>query len=213
MRTLKSWLKAREIKYFGPKKRRFKMLKKIHLCLVCTLLAFVFSGCVARTYNLTRDRVDQDLNAGNRGYLIGTIPAEEAAKERKLTRTTRIVEIEMHSPVKVTKPPKEKTPLRTPETRIQEDYSSRDYIAQPYIPRIERTQEPQPVTSQQYTVQEGDTLQKISQKFYGTTKKWYKIYKANQETLKGPNRIYPGQVINIPTVPSGGSEKLSPGLK
>ena len=184
------------------------MLKKIQLCLMCTLFALVSSGCVARTYKLTRDRVDQDLASGNRGYLIGGPSAEELAKERKLTRTTRIVEIEMHSPVKFSKPPKEKAPRTTytPQPRIEEGYTPR-----PYIPRIERT-EPMKETPQQafqkYTVQEGDTLQKVSQKFFGTTKKWYKIYKANQETLKGPDRIYPGQVINIPKDP-----ELHPGLK
>ena len=30
------------------------------------IVVFVLSGCVVRTYQLTRDRVDQDLNAGNR---------------------------------------------------------------------------------------------------------------------------------------------------
>jgi len=52
---------------------------------------------------------------------------------------------------------------------------------------------------QAYIVGKGDTLQKISQKFYGTTKKWVKIYEANKDALKGPNKIYPGQSINIPT--------------
>jgi nucleoid-associated protein YgaU len=191
------------------------MLEKIQLCLVCVLFAFVSSGCVVRTYKLTRDRIDQDLTSGNRGYLTGSIPAEEAAKERKTTRATRIVEVEMHSPIKFGAPPKEKAPRRTtvtPQARIQEDYSS-SYTPQPYIPRIERTEEVQPQAVEKYTVKEGDTLQKISQKFYGTTKKWYSIYKANQETLKGPNKIFPGQVINIPTSSSGKSEEPGPGLK
>ncbi|MCX7662077.1 MAG: LysM peptidoglycan-binding domain-containing protein, partial [Candidatus Omnitrophica bacterium] len=44
----------------------------------------------------------------------------------------------------------------------------------------------------------GDTLQKISLKFYGTTKKWKRIFNANKDIIKSPDKIYPGQVINIP---------------
>jgi nucleoid-associated protein YgaU len=189
------------------------MLKKIQLCLACASFAFVFSGCVARTYNLTRDRVDQNLESGNRGYLVGKPSAEELSKQRKLTRTTRIVEIEMGSQAKVGKSTTEKTyrSTYTPPARIQEDYTSS--YTPPVIPRIERTEEVQSQAVEKYTVKEGDTLQKISQKFYGTTKKWYSIYKANQETLKGPNKIFPGQVINIPASSSGKSEEPGPGLK
>jgi nucleoid-associated protein YgaU len=47
-------------------------------------------------------------------------------------------------------------------------------------------------------VNKGDTLQKISKKFYGTTRKWNRIYKANKQVLKSQNKIYPGQVLDIP---------------
>ncbi|KPK39610.1 MAG: hypothetical protein AMJ78_08260 [Omnitrophica WOR_2 bacterium SM23_29] len=49
-----------------------------------------------------------------------------------------------------------------------------------------------------YKVQKGDTLQKISTKFYGTTKKWRKIFLANQDKLKSPDKVYPGQMLRIP---------------
>ncbi|MBI3322737.1 MAG: LysM peptidoglycan-binding domain-containing protein [Candidatus Omnitrophica bacterium] len=49
-----------------------------------------------------------------------------------------------------------------------------------------------------YTVQKGDTLQKIASKFYGTSKPWRKIYEANQASLKSPDSIYPGQKLVIP---------------
>ena len=48
-----------------------------------------------------------------------------------------------------------------------------------------------------YTVQKGDTLQKISMKFFGTTKKWPKIFEDNKDKLKSHEKIYPGQVIKI----------------
>lgn len=179
------------------------MLRKIQLCLVCAVFTFVLSGCVVRTYRLTRDRVDQNLESGNRGYLIGKPSAEELSKPRKATRTTRIVEVEMLSALKSDQQTTER-PVRTapvmPARRIQEDYT-REYTPPVSIPRIERVVEPAaPAAMQKYTIMEGDTLQKVSQKFFGTTKKWYEIYKANQDTLKGPDKIYPGQVINIPGV-------------
>jgi nucleoid-associated protein YgaU len=49
-----------------------------------------------------------------------------------------------------------------------------------------------------YTVQRGDTLQKISQKFYGTTRSWQKIYDANRGKIKKPDVIVVGTVIKIP---------------
>ena len=49
-----------------------------------------------------------------------------------------------------------------------------------------------------YTVVNNDTLEKISQKVYGTTKKWKQIYDANSDKLKSPDRIYSGQVLKIP---------------
>lgn len=64
--------------------------------------------------------------------------------------------------------------------------------------------------TQKYTVVSGDTLQKISQKVYGTSARWKEIYNANQATieynarthgLKSSNNgwwIYPGEVFDIP---------------
>lgn len=49
-----------------------------------------------------------------------------------------------------------------------------------------------------YVVQKGDTLQKISEKFFGTTQKWKTIYEANKHILKSPDRIRPGQKLLIP---------------
>ncbi|MBI4578799.1 MAG: LysM peptidoglycan-binding domain-containing protein [Planctomycetes bacterium] len=53
--------------------------------------------------------------------------------------------------------------------------------------------------SRTYVVRKGDTLQKISQKFYGTTKNYMKIYNANKGVLKdGPNKLPVGTKIVIP---------------
>lgn len=49
-----------------------------------------------------------------------------------------------------------------------------------------------------YTVQSGDTLWKISQEMYGNGSKYMKIFEANTPMLENPDRIFPGQVLNIP---------------
>lgn len=49
-----------------------------------------------------------------------------------------------------------------------------------------------------YKVKKGQTLADVSKDVYGTTKKWKKIYEANKATIKNPDKIYAGQVLNIP---------------
>ena len=43
-----------------------------------------------------------------------------------------------------------------------------------------------------YVIQKGDTLSKISQKFYGTTKKWKSIYDANRDKIHNINNLKVG---------------------
>jgi LysM repeat protein len=52
---------------------------------------------------------------------------------------------------------------------------------------------------QTYTVQQGDTLSKISKHFYGNANEYMKIFEANKDQLKDPDKIQIGQVLKIPT--------------
>lgn len=54
--------------------------------------------------------------------------------------------------------------------------------------------------SQFYEVQSGDSLSKISKKFYGDAMKYNVIFEANTPMLKHPDKIYPGQVLRIPNL-------------
>jgi nucleoid-associated protein YgaU len=54
--------------------------------------------------------------------------------------------------------------------------------------------------AQFYTVKRGDSLSKISKKYYGDAKKYKIIFEANKPMLKDPNLIYPGQVLRIPAL-------------
>ncbi len=160
--------------------------KLIGFCVLASSL--MLSGCVARTYELTRERVDQDLSnlSGNRGYIMGTAPQPG---DRKMTRQTRVFEIELGPTDKTKTPCPAATPLATqqysepaPVNEIMEEAPAEDLQTD----------------FEKYRVVKNDTLQKISKKFYGTTKKWMKIYEANKDVLSGPDKLYPGQVLKIP---------------
>lgn len=174
---------------------------------VVLLSVFLLSGCVVRTYKVTRDRVDQNLTGGNRGYIMGNAPQNAVEPERKTKRSTHVVEIELRSPVKFEKAAEpgqaiQEKPSVIPES-ISETKATESQTLEPKVtePAISKETPAAQESFQKYTVQKGDTLQKISEKFFGTTKKWTKIFDANREALKGPNKIYPGQVINIPVYP------------
>ena len=49
-----------------------------------------------------------------------------------------------------------------------------------------------------YTVQKGDTLSKISKQYYGDASLYNRIFDANRDQLKDPDKIFPGQVLKIP---------------
>ncbi|MDD5477015.1 MAG: LysM peptidoglycan-binding domain-containing protein [Candidatus Omnitrophica bacterium] len=164
------------------------------ICVLASTMAL--SGCVARTYNLTRDRVDQDLSSasGNRGYLTGQAPEP---KERATTRTVRVFEIELGK----TKKSNVSCPATTPlGTNIEESTAG-----------LQETLSEPAQGFEKYSVAKNDTLQKISKKFYGTTKKWMKIYNANKNVLSAPDKLYPGQTLNIPSAPASktGTEKTA----
>jgi nucleoid-associated protein YgaU len=49
-----------------------------------------------------------------------------------------------------------------------------------------------------HTVQEGDSLTRISARYYGTPNRWQDIYEANRDVLRGENALRPGQRLRIP---------------
>lgn len=166
------------------------------------LLAMLFlSGCIVRTYSVVKDRVDQEPG-GNQGYLTGSAPAGTTAPKKSTKRTTRVVEIEMRSPVKFERL---KEPPQAIEQRETQDISlegNRGYLKALPAPiepaALELTQGTAEAKYDTYIVKKGDTLQKISEQSYGTTKKWTKIFEANRDKLKSPDKIRAGQELKIP---------------
>jgi hypothetical protein len=127
-------------------------MKKEFWYFLTLVSVFILSGCVVRTYPLTRDRVDQDLTGGNRGYLKGEAPPVEE-KERKITRTTQVVEFEMHPLIKFEKAPKPQEtmpPMKKTEDKSLEE-GNRGYITQSETPEIAEPKTPG--TFEKYTVE------------------------------------------------------------
>jgi nucleoid-associated protein YgaU len=53
-------------------------------------------------------------------------------------------------------------------------------------------------SSRTYVVVKGDSLSKIAKREYGDAAQWRRIYEANQDIIKDPDLIYPGQALKIP---------------
>lgn len=126
--------------------------------------------------------VKGELGPGGRGWRVvepsaGPALAPEASSELELPpRTPAAVEEEFDA-----------APVEPPVSRA--------------APRVET-----PSAPTTYTVQKNDTLEKIAKKVYGDTKRWPKIYKANRDVIKNPNKLYPGQRLTIPALPGDETE-------
>lgn len=66
----------------------------------------------------------------------------------------------------------------------------------PFADKKEKS--PKRLIPETYTVEEGDTLMRISAKFYGTNHKWRDIREANKAIISPDGRIRAGQVIKLP---------------
>lgn len=55
-----------------------------------------------------------------------------------------------------------------------------------------------------YTIEKGDTLSAIAQRFYGKARYWRQIHEANSAQIENPDRILPGQVITLPAIDTDG---------
>jgi len=158
------------------------------------LAVLILSGCGVRTYTIEKPRKDIEIE-GNRGYLVGQPKDQEAENRLGDTRKFSVVEFELKDlekagrkvdPQKIWRLKRQAEPEIVEEEIALFDNSDLEDIS---------LKEPK---YEYYTVKKADTLQKISLKFYGTTRNWKLIYEENQEVLKNPNKIYPGLRIKVP---------------
>jgi nucleoid-associated protein YgaU len=158
--------------------------------LVLVVIVFLAGCMTVKTYEIEKPRVDTEVK-GNQGYLTGS--SKEEPKESRLgdTRTISVVELDFGYGKAKGQEPVSKEVVVEEEIYIEEPQSIEDVS-------FDIEEAPSQMRYESYTVAKNDTLQKISLKFYGTTRKWKKIYDANQDVIKDPNRVYPGKTIKIP---------------
>lgn len=187
-------------------------MKRLFVGLVMGLVGISFAGCTrVQTKIVQKPRVDQQITPGhNKGYLKGSGPAgggHRATRDMVETNVELPTWAEMNPWYKGQKQaapeaPAAPAPVELEPVPSQEwEQPQEDYSIPPAVESV-----PASAGGESYTVQKGDTLQKIAKKFYGSSKDWYKIYKANKGVLKSPDRIRPGQTLTIPSLGKAAEE-------
>ena len=154
----------------------------------------ILSGCLTmRNYTKEEPRKDLEIE-GNQGCLSGECKNEPRENRLGDTRTISVMEVEF-GPREIEKE------TTTEESVVEKKVNTK--IPLQKIEVIEAVPQDELMSAvkteiQYYQVQENDTLQKISHKFYGTTKEWNFLYEANKDILKSPDRLYPGIELLIP---------------
>jgi nucleoid-associated protein YgaU len=82
-------------------------------------------------------------------------------------------------------------PLNVPET-VATNRSVMDHAV-----GSSQAHQPQPQIATT-VVSRGDSLWRISRINYGEGMRYAVVYKANQDQIRNPNRIYPGQIFVLP---------------
>ncbi len=174
-------------------------------------LALFSGGCVVRVYKKEVPRTDIEVS-GNQGYLVGS--PDSQPKVVKKTRQIVVTEIEFGTrpqedtlDVQEDAAPAQEQQIAGPVSDVDEGLEA-DAVAydeggvedEEVIVENEPVVEPAAPEFQEYTVKQGDTLQKISFKFYGKYSFWKKIYEANKDVLKGPDSLSVGQVLKVPVL-------------
>ena len=157
------------------------------------IVGLAVSGCRAATRLTEVPRVDLKLEAGNRGYLVGTPPD---AGEMNATRQIVAADIEIPSFYK---------PKRGGAGPV--DLGE---MAPPEMDTDEADATPQAQRYDSYTAQKGDSLWSIAAKpeIYGKATWWRRIYEANRDQLKSPDALKAGMVLKIPRGDDGPSDGI-----
>lgn len=74
-------------------------------------------------------------------------------------------------------------------------------LARIELPFVRATPEAVRITVDQVVVQPGNSLWRIARRTYGRGISYTTIYQANQDRIRDPDLIYPGQVFNLPDLP------------
>ena len=80
---------------------------------------------------------------------------------------------------------------------VDKNYSQ-DLMAEITFDSDTATSQPPSRATKTYTVKAGDTLSKIAKQHYGNANLYMKIFEANKASVRDPDKIQVGQVLNIP---------------
>ena len=176
-------------------------------------------GCTAtkdvevRHYIDVKDRIDQNMEGGNAGFIAGTPQPEDRSEIRK-TRKIYVLEVSKGEAAE-----DEETVVVESDDAVMDRSGFQDedlgYESGERIEKMKLRDDSVDTMMElgdvdmgksfapsssvvEYTIQKVDTLQKISKKFYGSFSKWSKIYELNKDVIDDPDRIKPGVVIQIP---------------
>jgi len=167
------------------------------------------TGCfTTRTYTIEKPRVDRDMQ-GNQGFLSGTPKAVDKQSRLSDTRKISVVEVEFGS--REEELMEREADYKIKKKALKEEISKGDFVEAEIIDDEDDFEAAEEVIERQapqeqaldrvpetYVVQKDDTLQKVSHKFYNTTRKWQMLYETNKDVIKDPDRLYPGTKIRIP---------------
>ena len=161
--------------------------------------ALLISGCHTAMQVSEHPRVDLELVGGNRGYLVGMPPA---AREMQTTRQMVETVVEVPS---FYKPRRAGAPASLEETAPPET----DMGVQQESVQVGGA----PGKYDTYVVQKGDSLWSIAAKpqIYGNANRWRRIYDANRDLLKSPDRLRAGMTLKIPRGRVAGDESTTYG--
>ena len=176
---------------------------RIFLSTAAGLVTILFSNGCATAPKSTEPKTITSSAAGQSGFLKGTQVVEKPELEPEWSDW-----VKEHYPdwrehywvdrgqwgnrgYIVGKPPAEAEPVV--EAQLTPLPPAPPSIVESEPPKIETPEKPT-----KYVVKKGDSLWKIAGKVYGNPLKWPKIYRANQEKIKNPNKIYPNMVLTIP---------------
>ena len=146
------------------------------------------SGCLTATKVVHEPRVDLELSGGNHGYLVGTPPPSSISKT---TRDMVETEVEIPSSYK---------PLRPGGATMGIEPVSVGEGASSGMGVSEATPGRGAEAVGTYVVKRGDTLWTIAADpaVYGDATKWRRLYDANRDLLKSPDRVRPGMRLRVP---------------
>ncbi len=137
-----------------------------------------------------------------------TIDDDAAAEEAVVTESAPATDAEvpeipqedaLEDAPATTEVTEEKTETAPAEPQFTEETKSEETAA-PAEKTEEGLDEEQKVEFTEYVVQKNDSLSIIAKKVYGDGNKYIHIYKANEDVIKNPNKLYPGMKLKIPVL-------------